>query len=116
MKRRVGFIGALGLVTLLFGVLGQSLLLYDEYHFVPIHYGVGIASVVIFLIGGGLQGFRSASVKRKAGSGAGAVVYSLLFLAVLTVINVWFLRHDPLHYDSTAEKAYTLAPESLTVL
>ena len=116
MKRRVGYFGALGLVTLLFGILGEFLLAYDEYHFVPLHLGIGVVSLLIFFIGGGLQGLRGVSVRRKAGFGLGAVLYTILFLGVLVVLNLWTFRHDPLHFDSTEAKAYTLAPESLSIL
>ncbi len=119
MKRSVGYIGAFGLVTLLFGLLGQALIYNDEYHFVPFHLGIGAASLFIFLIsfsvGGGLRNLSGRNLK-KAGHGFGAVVYTLLFLGVLTLLNLWVVKNDPLHFDSTEQQAYTLAPETLKVL
>ena len=116
MKRRIGYFGAVGLVTLFFGVLGEFLIAFDEYHFVPIHFFVGILSLLVFFVGGGLQNVRGVSLRRKAGFGLGALVYTLLFVGVLTVLNIAVFRHDFLRFDSTAEKAYTLAPDSLRVL
>ena len=116
MKRRIGFFGVFGLVFLLFGILGQFLIAYDEYHFVPVHFAAGGISILIFLIGGGLHGVRSTSFRKKAGFGVGALVYTVLFVAVLSIINMWFFRHDPLRFDSTAEKAYTLSPETVATL
>ncbi|MFN8390363.1 MAG: DUF4350 domain-containing protein [Bdellovibrionota bacterium] len=116
MNRHVQFFGILGLISLVFGLLCSALLAYDDFYLVPVHLIVGCVAILIFVIGGGLQLVRTAAAKRAVGFGAGVLVYSALFLGLLVVANYFASRHEPFQYDSTAEKVFTLAPQSLKVL
>ncbi len=116
MNRRTQFLGIAGLVFLVFAAIIQFLVAYDEYHFIPAHFVLGLVLLVFFTLRGGLQALRSVAAKRTAGFGARVTLFSALFLGVLVVINGIGAKHELFRYDSTAEKVYTLSPETKKIL
>ena len=107
--------GLLGLVLLGFGIIGYALT------------SGGVARLFIFinLVGGAfaLIGWLTSSWGRLgelAGSrstryGANAVIYSTAFIALLIAIN-YLAAHYPRQFDLTAEKVFSLSPQSLNVV
>ena len=116
VERVAQFLGILGLVLTVFGLLTQLLVSEDEYHLVHGHLIIGALCLIVFLAGGGQRALSSATAKRVAGFGAGVFLYSLLFVALLGCLNYIVLRHDPLFVDTTADKLYTLAPQTESLL
>lgn len=116
MKKSAQFFGILTLVFVVFGLLcavlqQESAVLYSQ-----IHFGLGVLCLLLFLVGGGLQSLRGAALHRATGYGLGATLYSGLFVGVLVVANLYVLRNDPLHFDSTEQQVFTLAPQTQKVL
>ncbi|MCB0359296.1 MAG: GldG family protein, partial [Bdellovibrionales bacterium] len=116
MKRATQFCGFAGLVFIIFGLLSALFISNDRYFFGPIHFVAGILLLGYFVIGGGLQGLRTRAAKRRAGFGAGVVLYGALFAALLALVNFLAYRNEFFRFDSTAEKVYTLAPQTTKVL
>lgn len=116
MKYGTMCIGIAGLVIFSFGLFTHFFIAYDYYYFVAGHFVLGVLLLLIFLLRGGLNWMRTAAARRAAGHGASAVLYSLIFLLMLGVLNFIALRFDPLYFDSTEEKVFTLAPQTKKVL
>jgi hypothetical protein len=120
MGTRIKFIGILGLVILVFGVLIFGLFSQlkpeDLYYLTEVHLIIGVVLLALFLLRGGVQIIGAAAARRAVGFGAGVIIYSVLFVGLLGVANYFILRHDPLQYDSTEQKVYTLAPQTKQVL
>jgi ABC-type uncharacterized transport system involved in gliding motility auxiliary subunit len=115
MRRTSALTGLLGLVLLGFGIIGYALT------------GGSVARLFIFinLIGGAfaLIGWLTASWGRLgelAGSrstryGANAALYSAAFIGLLIAINYLAARH-PHQFDLTAEKVFSLSPQSSNIV
>jgi ABC-type uncharacterized transport system involved in gliding motility auxiliary subunit len=115
MKRTSALTGLLGLVLLAFGIIGYALT----------SGGVARLFILINLFGGGfaLIGWLTASwgsLGELAGSrstryGANAALYTGAFIGLLIAINYLVARH-PYQFDLTAEKVFSLSPQSLKVV
>ncbi len=116
IRRFARFFGIVGVVFLVFGGLSGVLLAYDEFHFVPIHLILGLIFLVLFVLGGGLHILTSAASKKATTFGFNTTIYTAFFLGILIVGNYIASRHSFLNYDSTEQKAFTLAPQTLKVL
>ncbi len=116
MKRNISFVGLAGLIIFTFGLLTYFLVSFDEYYFVAGHLGLGILLLLYFAARGGLQPFGKAAVRRAAGFSLGMAGYSLIFIALLALINFYVARNDALYFDSTEQKIYTLAPQTSSLL
>jgi ABC-type uncharacterized transport system involved in gliding motility auxiliary subunit len=115
MRRTSALTGLLGLVLLAFGIIGYALT------------SGSVARLFIFinLIGGAfaLIGWLTASwgtLGEMAGSrstryGANAALYSVAFIGLLIAIN-YLAAHYPHQFDLTAEKVFSLSPQSLNVV
>jgi ABC-type uncharacterized transport system involved in gliding motility auxiliary subunit len=115
MRRTSALTGLLGLVLLAFGIIGYALT------------SGGVARLFIFinLIGGafGVIGWLTASwgsLGELAGSrstryGANAALYSAAFIGLLIAIN-YLAAHYPRQFDLTAEKVFSLSPQSINVV
>lgn len=116
MNRGVQFLGIIGLIALLFALVTNMIVYTDDYFLVPLHLLVAGVCLVIFVVRGGVQLIGTATAQRAAGFGAGVTLYSAVFIALLGFVNYEVSRHDVFHYDSTEEKAFTLAPQTVQVL
>lgn len=114
MKRFSAFLGFAALIFISFGVISAGLISHEFYSL--IHFVLGTICVVLFIAGGGIHAISTAAIRRTAGFGTGATVYSVVFLGLLVLINVVVQRHDFLHYDSTEQKVYTLSPQTVSLL
>ncbi|MBV8773938.1 MAG: GldG family protein [Deltaproteobacteria bacterium] len=115
MRRTSALTGLLGLVLLAFGIIGYALT------------SGGVARLFIFvnLIGGAfaLIGWLTASwgnLGEFAGSrstryGANAALYTTAFIGLLIAIN-YLAAHYPRQFDLTAEKVFSLSPQSVNVV
>jgi ABC-type uncharacterized transport system involved in gliding motility auxiliary subunit len=116
MGRNIQYLGLLGLVVFVFGLLTYFLVSFDEFYFMQIHAALGLLLILSFIFKGGFKPIGSAAVKRAAGFGAGVTLYSALFLGMLLLINFAVVRYDPLFFDSTEQDVYTLAPQTVSAL
>ena len=114
--KSVQLLGIIGSIVFLFGILTSFFVASDEYYFAYAHILLGAGLFLFFLLRGGAKVFHSLAVKRACAFGAGATIYSGLFAGILILANVFTYRHDPLHFDSTEQKIYTLAPQTKQVL
>lgn len=113
MERSASLFGLLGIVFIAFGALGA----FVDGPASPFCWGnLGIGALL--LLGSVVFGFEN--VVRAAGSrstryGAGAIVYSLLFVALVVGLNYLGTRYHT-RWDITEEGIHTLAPQSRSVL
>jgi ABC-type uncharacterized transport system involved in gliding motility auxiliary subunit len=111
MRRSASLFGLLGLVFLVFGFLGLALIpepLSDARVLVNLIAGAGL---LLAYFAFGFEDFRSLLGQRSTRYGAGAAVYSLLFLALVLGANYLSYRHHH-RWDVTEAGIYTLAPQS----
>ncbi len=115
MRRTSALTGLLGLVLLAFGIIGYALT----------SGGVARLFILVNLIGGAftLIGWLTTSWgrlgeltgSRSTRYGANAILYSAAFIGLLIAINYVAARY-PRQFDLTAEKVFSLSPQSLTVV
>jgi ABC-type uncharacterized transport system involved in gliding motility auxiliary subunit len=116
MNKTVQFLGILGFVILVFGLIVKGLVVVDEYSLGNIHFILALVLLVFFAVRGGLQFLGSAATRKTANLGAQLTVYYLLFLGLLGVANYFVSKHEFISYDSTKEKVYTLDEQTQKVL
>jgi ABC-type uncharacterized transport system involved in gliding motility auxiliary subunit len=114
--RRHSFLGILGLVGLVFGVVTHFLLPETGSVFSLIHFSLGTLFLLWFFFAGGLRLIGKKALRRATGFGVGVTVYSALFVGLLGLLNYFVLQNDPVHYDSTEQKVFTIAPQTKKVL
>jgi|GEM_PF-251575 len=117
MKKWSGFLGLVGLLVLLFGVAGwYEFGLRGSAVFLKVlvlgHLILGTALVVLWLI---TRDWHQVSVGRSTRFGINAVVYSLLFAALLAALN-WLANRYDRRWDLTEEGVYSLAPQSRKIV
>lgn len=115
MNRGTGFLGIVGLVVLVTGLIAYGLLEVDLYYFAPLHLAVGALLLCLFLLRGGVGLIGSAAVSHASAAGLHTILYTVLFFGVLIVVNLLTARHQPFRYDATEQKVYTLAPQTVDV-
>jgi ABC-type uncharacterized transport system involved in gliding motility auxiliary subunit len=115
LRRSAALLGLLGLVFLAFGFAAIFLSaqgVYDPY--VLLNLVTGGALVVAYLAFG-FEDFRSLLGQRSTRYGAGALVYTVLFVALVVGSNYLSWRHNH-RWDVTEAGVYTLAPQSKKVV
>jgi ABC-type uncharacterized transport system involved in gliding motility auxiliary subunit len=113
MPRLGSFYGVVGVILLLFaGVAYFITRLLSVY--VLAHTVLGLLAVIAYLASAkdSLQTFLG---ERSTKYGASAALYSLIFLAVLVVVNYLSTRHYH-RFDLTEAAIYSLSPQSLNVI
>jgi ABC-type uncharacterized transport system involved in gliding motility auxiliary subunit len=112
-----------GRSTSLFGLWGLVLLAFGAvaYLFTPAaslyvftHVGLGFLLVVLYLTAS-RDSLTSVLGERSTKYGANAVVYSLIFLAILVAVNYLANRHSK-RWDLTAQSVFSLSTQSKGVL
>jgi ABC-type uncharacterized transport system involved in gliding motility auxiliary subunit len=113
VARSASLLGLLGLVFLAFGFAATALVgVSDPY--VLLNLVVGALFVLAYLAFG-FEDFRSLLGQRSTRYGAGAAVYTLLFVALVLGANyLSFRRHH--RWDLSEAGIYTLAPQSKKVV
>jgi ABC-type uncharacterized transport system involved in gliding motility auxiliary subunit len=112
-----------GRSTSLFGLWGLVLLAFGTvaYVFTPAasvyvfaHVGLGILLIILYLTSS-RDSLTSVLGERSTKYGANAIVYSLLFFAVLVVVNYLAARHNH-RWDLTKQNVFSLSTQSRGVL
>ena len=113
MGRSAALFGLLGLLFLAFGFLGTAFVQPAD-PFVLLNVVVGAALLIAYLAFG-FEGFRSLLGQRSTRYGAGAAVYSLLFVVLVGILNFLGARYHH-RWDVTEAGVYTLSPQSKKVV
>jgi ABC-type uncharacterized transport system involved in gliding motility auxiliary subunit len=112
------FLGIFGFVLLVVGTallttMGSSVLAVTYGHII-----IGVLAILVWFVG---EGTRSLGEKggvipgHNLRFGTGAVAYTVLFIALLVIIN-WFSGRYNRRFDLTKNGAFSLAPQSIEVL
>ena len=104
-----------GLLFLAFGQIVQHTAPDDVFYFAPVHTALGILSLVLFFSRGGARTVRMLSGSRDVQHRAGAVLYTALFLGIVVAANLVVARRELFFWDTTEQKVYTLAPETIEI-
>jgi ABC-type uncharacterized transport system involved in gliding motility auxiliary subunit len=110
--RYASLLGLLGLVFLAFGLAARLILSIDS-TLVWVHI-VGGALCLVAYLAFGFENFQALVGQRSTRYGAGAVVYSLLFIVLVTGANYMGHRHHK-RWDVTEGGVYTLSGQSTKV-
>ncbi len=113
MGRYASLLGLLGLVILGFG-LAARLILGIESSLVWAHI-VGGGLCLLAYLAFGYESFRALLGQRSTRYGAGAAIYSLLFVVLVAGANYLGHRHHK-QWDVTEGGVYTLSPQSTKVI
>jgi ABC-type uncharacterized transport system involved in gliding motility auxiliary subunit len=120
MGKRAPILGIAGLVFLLFGLIEHVMTMnpilgfWDFGWFSLVHIGVGLVCIVWFFLSG--SGSLTEFVKRRSTRyGTNAVVYSVLFVAVVVMLNVFGVRYNK-RFDMSAAGVNSLTEASRRVL
>jgi len=115
MKRSSALSGLIGLVLFSFGVLGYIL---TSGSFARLFAGVNLIFGIIALIGWAVSARESVGTmtgNRATRYGANAAIYTIAFIGVLVAVNYLGTRYHA-QIDLTANKAFSLSPQSLQVI
>jgi ABC-type uncharacterized transport system involved in gliding motility auxiliary subunit len=117
VRRSNGLLGLVGFILLVFAavaaVLTRGATVFDVLY-IAIHAGAGVLALIAYL-STGLENLRSFVGERSTRYGTSTVLASLIFIAILAVLNFLAYRHHH-RFDLTSEKVYSLSPQSVQVL
>ena len=111
MRKSASIFGLLGLLFLAFGFVATAFVsspASDPY--VLLNVVLGTIFLVIYFVFG-VENLRTLIGSRSTRYGAGAVIYSLLFVALVIGLNYLGIRHHK-QWDVTEASVYTLSPQS----
>jgi ABC-type uncharacterized transport system involved in gliding motility auxiliary subunit len=115
VHRSASIFGLLGLLFLAFGFVATAFVASpttDPY--VLLNVVLGSALLLLYLVFG-LENLRTLIGQRSTRYGAGAALYSLLFVALVIGLNYLGARHHK-RWDLTESGVYTLSPQSKKVV
>lgn len=120
MGKRAPILGIAGLVFLLFGLIEHVMTInpmigfWDFGWFALAHIGVGVVCVVWFLTSG--SGSLTEFLQRRSTRyGTNALVYSVVFMVVLVMLNIFGVRYNK-RFDMSAAGVNSLTEASMQVL
>lgn len=117
MNRWIRFLGILGLVVLLFGLLGVLAANSFTVPLVIFHLVLGALLIVIWLISGAgsIKNITHVIGGRRSRFAGNVTLYTIVFVGILVVLNYFVSRND-LRWDLTEAGAYSLSPQSVSVI
>jgi ABC-type uncharacterized transport system involved in gliding motility auxiliary subunit len=115
MKRTSALTGLLGLVLLSFGIIGYALTSGGFARFFILVNLLGGAIAIIGWLVASWGQLGSMAGSRRTRYGANAAIYSLAFIGLLIAVNYLAARYHR-RFDLTAEKVFSLSPQSDQVL
>jgi len=111
--RSTSLFGLWGLVLLVFGLVAYAVTPAASVY-VLVHVGLGLLLLILYLTAS-RENLSTFLGERSTKYGANAVVYSLIFLAVLGVVNFLSVRHNK-RWDLTTQNVFSLSPQSQGVV
>ena len=111
--RSTSLFGLWGLVLLAFGLVAYAVTPAAS-GYVLVHVGLGLLLLVLYLTAS-RENVTTFLGERSTKYGANAVVYSLIFLAVLGIVNYLAARHNH-RFDLTKQNVFSLSTQSANVL
>jgi ABC-type uncharacterized transport system involved in gliding motility auxiliary subunit len=112
-SRSTSLFGLWGIVLLAFGLVAYAVAPAAS-GYVLVHVGLGLLLLVLWLTSS-RESVSSFLGERSTKYGANAVVYSLIFLAILVVLNYLAARHNH-RFDLTKQNVFSLSTQSTGVL
>jgi hypothetical protein len=113
MGRSASLFGVLGTVLLGFSLLSAFVLPIDSWYVVG-NFALGGLLLLAYVVFG-FESFRALFGQRSTRYGAGAIVYTVLFVALLIGVNYLGTRYHH-RWDVTEAGVYTLSPQSRRVV
>ncbi len=117
MRRSGGLLGLIGIILLLFAGVALALTrlatVFDVIY-VAVHAIAGVLALIAYF-STGVDNLRTFLGERSTRYGTNTIVASLLFIAILGVLNVLAYRHNA-RFDLTSERVFSLSPQSAQVL
>jgi ABC-type uncharacterized transport system involved in gliding motility auxiliary subunit len=117
VRRSNGLLGLIGLILLVFAgvsfALTSGATVYDKLY-IAAHAVVGIILLIAYF-SAGIENLRTFLGERSTKYGTSTIVASLIFIAILAIINFISYRHNH-RFDLTSESVYSLSPQSVQVL
>jgi ABC-type uncharacterized transport system involved in gliding motility auxiliary subunit len=117
VRRSNGLFGLIGVILLVFAAVAAVLTRFDtvfDVAYVLVHVGAGLLALFAYL-STGLENLRTFLGERSTKYGTSTVLASLIFIAILGILNFLAYRHNH-RFDLTSEKVYSLSPQSVQVL
>lgn len=117
MRRANSLLGFLGVVFLAFAGLtgfltgGRTTI---DVVFIGLHAVLGILALIAYF-SMGIENLRTFVGERSTRYGANALAYSLIFVAVLALLNYLSIRHNH-RWDMSEAKVYSLSPQSAKIV
>ncbi len=119
MEMVLRFFGYLGTVLVLFGVLGSVILgSFTGQPLIVAHLVLGVLCIAAWALTSGLGSLSQATAVisgRTARFGYNVVLYTVVFVGLLVVANVFSTMHDQ-RWDLTEQGVYSLSEKSVKVL
>ena len=117
MRRSGGLLGLIGVILLLFAIVAVALTRFAttfDVIYIVVHAGAGLL-LIIASLSTGIESLRTFLGERSTRYGTSTVLASLLFIAILAILNVLAYRNHT-RIDLTSEKVFSLSPQSAQVL
>ncbi|MGH7789947.1 MAG: GldG family protein [Candidatus Binatia bacterium] len=117
MRHSNGLIGLIGVIFLVFAGVAWALtggINGIDAAYIAVHLIGGIIAIIAYL-SSGLENLRTFLGERSTRYGTSAVVASLIFIAILGIVNFLSYRHHH-RFDLTSASIFSLSPQSAQVL
>jgi ABC-type uncharacterized transport system involved in gliding motility auxiliary subunit len=117
VRRSGGLLGLIGIILLLFAAVAVALTRFAttfDVAYIAVHAGLGVL-LLLASLSTGLERLRTFLGERSTRYGTSTVLASLLFIAILVILNLLAYRRHT-RFDLTSEKVFSLSPQSVQVL
>ncbi|MDR2337290.1 MAG: GldG family protein [Deltaproteobacteria bacterium] len=116
MKNKLNLLAASGCVCIVFGLICLTWVVVSKVDssLTYLELGVGFLMLIVWLFLGGIKNRKTES-NRQLSQYSWHILYSVLFILVLVALNYIAQRETLFSYDSTEQKIYTLAPQTVGI-
>ncbi|HKA33579.1 MAG TPA: DUF4350 domain-containing protein [Candidatus Binatia bacterium] len=114
MSKLLQISGIIGLVLVAFGLIALAVTENPFDPYVLAHLVLGAACLVAYLVTQG-KNFLASFGRRSTKYGVNAAVYTLVFIGVLVVLNIFSTKYN-YRWDLTESQVFSLSPQTLKIL
>jgi ABC-type uncharacterized transport system involved in gliding motility auxiliary subunit len=114
MSKLLQISGIIGVVFIVFGLFAMGLTQDPFDLYVLAHLVLGAVCIVVYLVTQG-KNFIASFGRRSTKYGVSAAVYTVVFVAVLVILNVLNARYNH-RWDLTESNVYSLSPQTVKIL